>query len=181
MVPTLTTPRLVLNAFTSADAPAVEKLAGDVNVARTTLLIPHPYPRGAARPWVARHATAFKNGDGVVFAIRTRRSNALIGCVSLLVNKDHDHAELGYWLAKRAWNRGYMTEAARACVEFGFQHFGLVRIFAHHFASNPASGRVLEKIGMRREGVLRSHVKKWGVHRDIVQYGRLRFDVGTEQ
>ncbi len=59
-------------------------------------------------------------------------------------------------------NRGYCTEAAEAVVWYGFEVLGLNRIYACHFKRNPASGRVVRKIGMTHEGCLRQHVKKWG-------------------
>ena len=83
-------------------------------------------------------------------------------------------AELGYWIGKPYWGQGYCTEAARATLDFGFEQLGLNRIFAHHFARNPASGRVMQKIGMTREGRLRQHVKKWDAFEDLELYGILK-------
>jgi len=82
-------------------------------------------------------------------------------------------AELGYWIAMSFWGLGYATEAARAAVEFGFGPLGLHRINAHYFAGNIGSKRVLEKIGMRREGRFRGHIRKWDRFIDIENYGLL--------
>jgi RimJ/RimL family protein N-acetyltransferase len=68
---------------------------------------------------------------------------------------------------------GYATEAARAVVEFGFATLGLHRIHAHYFAENKASGRVLEKFGMRHEGRLRNHFRKWNRFIDVENCGML--------
>ena len=87
---------------------------------------------------------------------------------------EHDHAELGYWIGVPYWGAGYATEGARAVMQFGFETLSLNRIFASHFSRNPASGRVLQKIGMRYEGTLRRHLKKWDEYIDLECYGVLR-------
>jgi [ribosomal protein S5]-alanine N-acetyltransferase len=74
------------------------------------------------------------------------------------------------------WGQGYATEAARAVLRYGFEELKLNRIYAHHMTKNPASGRVLEKIGMQREGCLRQMIRKWGVLEDVVLYAILRQD-----
>jgi RimJ/RimL family protein N-acetyltransferase len=82
-------------------------------------------------------------------------------------------AELGYWVGKSYWNHGYCTEAARAVVRFAFEDLGLRRVFAQRYRRNPASGRVMQKAGMRHEGTLRQHAVKWDVVDDIEVYGVL--------
>ena len=77
-------------------------------------------------------------------------------------------------MAVECWGQGYATEAARAVVAFGFEELGLNRIYAHHMVRNPASGRVLAKIGMEPEGLLRQRVKKWGLFEDVVPMALLR-------
>ena len=74
------------------------------------------------------------------------------------------------------WGLGYATEAAAVVVRFGFETLALNRIFAMHFSRNPASGRVLQKIGMRHEGTLRQHLKKWDEYVDLECYAILRND-----
>lgn len=174
MIPTLQTERLILDGFTLADGPAVERLAGHPAVAATTASIPHPYPPGAAQAWIETHMQNFECDRGVSFAVRLRESRDLIGCVGLVLDPPHQRGELGYWLAVDHWNRGYATEAARACVAFGFNHFHLLRITSRHFATNPASGRVMQKLGMTHEGCLRLHHKKGDRFHDLVLYGLLR-------
>lgn len=172
MIPTLKTERLTLSPFTLGDCDRVESLAGCSAVARTTLNIPHPYPAGASRLWIASHLTLFLKGEAVVLGIR--RESVLIGCVSLGIAKSDTRAELGYWLGEDYWNQGYTTEAARACVDYGFRTLGLSKVTSRHFATNAPSGRVMEKIGMKKEGFLRRHIRKGEVLHDIVEYGVLR-------
>jgi|SRR5438270_5251431 len=167
----LTTERLLLRSFTTADAPELHELINAREVALNTLRIPFPYPEGEAERWISTHGE--KQNDRV-FALTLRKEKTLIGCVGLHVKPEHDHAELGYWIGVPYWGAGYATEAARAVMQFGFETLSLNRIFASHFSRNPASGRVLQKIGMRYEGTLRRHLKKWDEYIDLECYGVLR-------
>jgi RimJ/RimL family protein N-acetyltransferase len=90
------------------------------------------------------------------------------------LDKQQNHAELGYWIGVPYWGCGYATEAARAMIQYGFDVLKLNRIQASHFANNPQSGRVLRKIGMQHEGCLRQHYLKWGEYVDSKVYGILR-------
>jgi ribosomal-protein-alanine N-acetyltransferase len=174
-LPTLRTARLVLRPFAMADAPAVQRLAGASEVASTTLNIPHPYEDGMAEVWIASHASAFTRNELAVFAIGLP-DHALIGAISLRLEPLHRRAELGYWVGVPFWSHGYATEAAQATLAYGFQALGLNRIHATHLRRNPASGRVMEKIGMRYEGTHRQHVWKDGRFEDLVRYAILSGD-----
>jgi [ribosomal protein S5]-alanine N-acetyltransferase len=174
--PTLRTERLVLRAFTLEDAPEVQRLAGVREIAEMVYPIPHPYEDGVAKEWFATHLSAFEAGEAVTFAITLREVGALCGATELTINPQDANAELGYWLGVPYWGRGYATEAAREVVRYGFEKLGLHRIHSGHFARNPASGRVLRKIGMRYEGTRREHLRKLGRFEDYVQYGLLARD-----
>jgi RimJ/RimL family protein N-acetyltransferase len=128
--PVIPTARLVLRPFEPGDAPTVQKLAGERDIADTTLNI-------------------------------ERRFN---------------QAELGYWIGKPFWNRGYATEAAIAVIRFGFASLDLNRIASRHFSRNPASGRVMQKAGLRHEGTARQSMIKWGKYEDLQLYAILRED-----
>ncbi len=172
--PTLYSQRLILRPFRMQDAGAVQVLAGDRDIAANTLNIPHPYPEGQAEQWIATHEGRFERLEGVTFAIVPRDSETLVGAIGLEVSKQHNRAELGYWIGKFYWNRGFATEAAQAVLEYAFNELGLARVYASHFKRNPASGRVMQKAGMRREGRLRRHIRKWGRYMDLEIYGILR-------
>lgn len=173
--PTLETERLLLRPFELADAGDVQCLAGDRRVAEMTTNIPHPYEDGMAEHWFETHPQSFENGEAVTFAIVCRESGELVGAVGLMDMLNYARrGEIGYWVGVPFWNRGYCTEAARAIVDYGFATLGLQRIFGRFMARNPASGRVMEKCGMRREGCLRRHETKWGEPVDMVLYGILR-------
>lgn len=169
--PTLTTDRLVLRQFLPADAPTIQRLGGAPEVAAGTFL-PHPYADGMAEEWIASQQASYAQGQQIVFALT--RTGALIGAMGLMVDWTHQHAQLGYWIGVPYWNQGYATEAARAVLRFGFADLGLQRIWAPHFAGNLASGRVMQKIGMRYEGCQRAHYCHQGRFVDAVLYGILR-------
>lgn len=173
-LPHLRTPRLLLRPFSIEDAPAVTLLAGDRAVASTAARIPHPYEEGMAEAWIATHPGAFRDGQSVVLAITLPADNRLVGAIGLEISGEDRRGELGYWVGKPYWNRGYATEASQAVLEYGFQVLDLDRIYAHHFLRNPASGRVMQKAGMKHEGCLRQHVLKWGAREDLEVYGILK-------
>jgi RimJ/RimL family protein N-acetyltransferase len=176
--PTIQTERLVLGAFEDAEAHELQRLAGAREIADTTLMIPHPYDLAHAEQFIALQRDGVAEGHELVFAIHRLADARLVGTVALReIDPTHLQAELGYWIGVPYWNQGYATEAARAVVDLGFASLGLNRIYAHHMARNPASGRVLERIGMQREGVLRQRVRKWGRFEDVVVYSVLREDV----
>ena len=174
MIPTLHTARLTLRPFTAADGPRVKLLAGERAIADTTGSIAHPYEDGMAESWIAKHAEGFEAGKSLHLAVTMTASGELLGAIGLTMSPPHRHAELGYWLGTPYWGRGYTTEAGGAMIRHGFTELGLARIYAHHLRRNPASGRILQKLGMQPEGMMRRHYLKWDVLEDIVLHGLLR-------
>jgi RimJ/RimL family protein N-acetyltransferase len=151
----------------------VNRLAGDRRIADTTLNIPHPYDESMALAWIGTHEEAAERGESVTLAI-TEKGGSLVGAVALTINRAHQRAELGYWIAVPRWGRGYATEAASALVDYAFGTLGLRRVVAHCLTRNVPSSRVMEKIGMQREGMLRQHMIKWDVAEDVALYAILR-------
>ncbi|MBI1260460.1 MAG: GNAT family N-acetyltransferase [Rhizobiales bacterium] len=145
----LITQRLVLRHFTAADAPAIQQLGGDWDVARMLSRMPFPYVDGLAAEWIARHAEMRAGNREFPFAVTL--DGTLIGCVGATAH-DHGTVEIGYWIGKSWWNQGFATEAARAVIGFAFGHFALDHLVAGHFADNHASGTVLTKLGFRYTG-----------------------------
>jgi len=168
--PQLTTPRLLLRAFAEADIPGLIALAGNYEVARHTLNIPHPYTEAAARHWLQFTQQARAQNTAFPFALVLRATGEFIGGMGLTLEPRFDRAEVGYWLGQPYWGRGLATEALAAVLRFGFEELHLNKIYATHHADNSASGRVMQKNGMHKEGELAQHIKREGRYYDLWQY-----------
>jgi RimJ/RimL family protein N-acetyltransferase len=173
LLPTLHTPRLLLRPFAPPDATDVQRLAGAAEVAATTLGIPHPYLDGVAETWISGLAEQATQGVGLTWAIVRRADDMLLGAITLGLHARQPRGSLGYWLGVPYWNQGFTTEAARRVMAYGFADRGLHRIEAGCFPRNRASSRVMEKIGMRYEGVLRGYVRKGETVEDVAMYAVL--------
>jgi [ribosomal protein S5]-alanine N-acetyltransferase len=184
-IPRLYTPRLCLRAFTPADAPRVQELAGNPLVANRTLNVPHPYSDGAAEKWIMTHEFNAKAGRSWELAVTLAGTRTpgreqdvtdtghVVGTMSVTLRKDREEhcGELGYWIGVQYWNKGFATEAAHALLGFAFGKQGCERITARHFASNPASGRVMQKLGMTLEPSLCGVQQKNGELLEVIGYG----------
>ncbi|MFC0284105.1 GNAT family N-acetyltransferase [Camelimonas abortus] len=155
---TLATERLRLRWPRLADAPAIEKLAGDRAVADMTALIPHPYPEGAAGQFIFAARLANARGDGLTLAVTERkRPHELIGVAAVQPPYFGERAEIthpfiGFWIGAPYWGRGYATEAVKALLDLAFRETGAERIGAETLAHNAACIRVLEKLGFQITG-----------------------------
>ena len=172
--PTFETERLILRPFQLSDAKLVQKYAGDRLVAATTGTIPHPYLDGIAEEWIGKQKEFFEQNKQHNFAVCLKATHELMGCVGLYPQLENEKAELGYWIAVPFWNQGYGYEAATKAVQYGFENLKLNKITARHMTTNPNSGKIMRKIGMVKEGTLRSNFKKFGVFMDEDVYGLLR-------
>ncbi|MEP6832618.1 MAG: GNAT family N-acetyltransferase [Gemmatimonas sp.] len=173
-LPRLVTERLLLRPFSPSDGPDVERLAGAREVADTTLTIPHPYPVGGGTEWILTHADAWERDQGLTLAICVGTDDETpIGAISVQFSVQHSHGELGYWIGAGHWGQGYATEAAFAIMSHAFTALALHRMQARHFTRNPASGRVLQKLGMQLEGIHRDAYTRWSVFEDVAVYALL--------
>jgi len=86
------------------------------------------------------------------------------------VAADFNRAEVGFWLGEPFWNQGFVAEALELVLRFGFETLGLQKIYAIHLTKNPASGKVLQKNGMIREGKLVDHLREGDEYFDVIQY-----------
>jgi [ribosomal protein S5]-alanine N-acetyltransferase len=164
------TERLRLVTLSEADIAELVPLIGDRRVASTTLRIPHPFAEEDAREYL----NSPTKENELRLGIRLRATREFIGGIGLHPYQEHKRAELGYWIGVPYWGQGYATEAARGVVKYGFEKAQLNRIFAAHFKHNPASGKVLQKIGMKYEGCMRQNILKWGDFVDVELYSILR-------
>ncbi len=171
------THRLVLRPFTIDDADDMfSNWASDPEVTRFLTWPPHSsadVTRMVLGSWVSRY------GDGGYFqwAIEWKETGTVIGSIAVVkLEEAIESAEIGYCLGRKFWGRGIMPEALRAVMDFLFDTVGLNRITAGHDVNNPKSGRVMEKAGMRKEGVLRaSGINNQGI-RDVAVWAALRED-----
>ncbi|MED4015133.1 GNAT family N-acetyltransferase [Sutcliffiella cohnii] len=168
---TISTERLVLRLFQKSDAETVAKLCNNYNIYKNTLYLPYPYSVEDALSWIERHYNNFISDKAYEFAITDKGDGKLLGAIALSNNQPFQHGELAYWIGEEFWGNGYATEAAQAIIQFAFAEKGYHKVFARYFDSNPASGKVLQKIGMKEEGILIDHVKKENQFVDLVYYG----------
>ena len=142
----LETNRLLLRPPQDADAAAMTPLANNYAIAKNLLTMPHPYTLDDAHAFIARARERRAKGIDSSFAIFRKSDGALIGAAG--VHPDRDF-ELGYWVGEPFWGKGYATEAARRVTRFAFEDLNAKEVRAGWYVDNPASGRVLEKIGFR--------------------------------
>lgn len=171
MTGVIRTERLLLRRFQPGDTEAFAALAGDRAISDTMISVPHPLPAGFALAWVTAQAPNR-------FAVCEAASGALAGAIELReLDPEHSQAELSFWVGRPFWCRGYATEAGTAVIQHAFCALGINRVYAFHMARNPASGRVLAKLGMCQEGLLRQRVRKWGRFEDVLAWAVLRADL----
>jgi ribosomal-protein-alanine N-acetyltransferase len=109
------------------------------------------------------------------WGIEVKESRELIGTIDLYnINEDTENCEVGYDIGFNWWNQGYGTEALHAVVEFAFRFMNIHKISATHGIDNPASGKIMLKVGMKREGIIRHMIKKNNQYKDCGIYGILQ-------
>ncbi len=166
----LQTDRLLLRPFDFGDVDDVWGYASEPGFGRY-LPVPQPYTRDDAVEFVARQVLADWS-TRPAFAMVL--DGHVVGGLGLRIDERHERAELGYALAKKHWGKGLTLEAARAVVGWGFARYSLYKVYARADLRNRQSWRVMEKLGMIREGVLRSHDKPRDERVDDAYYGILR-------
>lgn len=163
--------RLILRPPRAADAQALAKHANDRNVwINLRDHFPHPYSLEEAHRWIA---TIQDQDPRVTFFIDL--DGEAIGGIGLVLGKDIERcsAEVGYWLSSQYWGRGITTSALERICRYAFEQLGLIRLFATPLAWNPASFRVLEKAGFRKEGVMQSAAIKDDKVVDMVLFAKV--------
>jgi RimJ/RimL family protein N-acetyltransferase len=152
---------LVLRPWRADDAPAVSAACQDPEIQRWLPLIPRPY--------TLEHARAYVSAPDGPYSFAVEVDGRVVGSISLRVDAHNATGTLGYWCAPEARGRGVTARALRLLCEYGLGELGLGRLELVADVDNAASLRVAEKVGFRREGILRSHL----LHPD----GRRRDDV----
>ena len=150
--PVLTSARLRLRTPRSEDAPRIAELAADRDIARMTTRMPHPYSLADAKSFVSRCADKDPERDAT-FLVES--DDGPIGALGFFTDSGPG-PELGYWIGRPYWGRGYATEAAEAALTWAHGQWSKRVVVAGYFEDNPASRRVLDKLGFLPTGVVES-------------------------
>ncbi len=186
-IPRLCTQRLVLRAPELADVDAIHEVHRHAEVAAGVLSIAHPHRPADARAWLERFRQSLAAADpirrNVIWLICLADTGEVVGDCGLSCNTIHRRGTLGYLVRPDHWNRGVVTEALACVLAWAFEVMDppLRRVQADHFPENPASGRVLEKLGFTREGLMRGFLLKNGEPRDVVRWAVLREEYAGQE
>ena len=171
------THRLILRPFRIEDAGDMfDNWASDPEVTRFLTWPPHAsmdITRKVLQDWISRYG----NGSYFNWAVVWKESGRAIGSIAVVkLEEAIEAAEIGYCLSRAFWGHGIMPEALRAVIGYLFETAGLNRITAGHDVNNPNSGRVMEKAGMKREGILRGSGRNNQGICDVALYAMMRSD-----
>ena len=175
-LPVLETERLLLRPMKMSDAQDIYAYSKDPEVARHVLWDAH---RSIAdsRFYLRCMKRQYRTGQPSSYGIVLKETGRLVGTIGFMwYHEENRSTEVGYSLARWLWNRGLMTEALQAVITMAFEELHVHRIEAMHDAANPASGRVMEKCGMKKEGLLRHRVFNKGRFVDVELYAILAED-----
>ena len=175
-MPVLETPRLRLRKLQMRDAQDIYHYSRDAEVARHVLWEAHR-SIGDSRAYLRYMLRRYRNHEPASWGIEWLETGQIIGTIGFMwIQDENASAEVGYSLAREFWNRGIMTEALMAVIRYAFDGLDLNRVEAQHETTNPASGAVMRKCHMTREGTLRSRLFNKGHYVDVELYAILRKD-----
>ncbi len=170
------TQRLLIRRLGISDAEDIYSFSCNPAVSRYVLWDTH---RSIAdsRGMIRGALRAYRAGEPASLAIVLKETGRVVGTIGFLwIDAEHNCAEIGYSLAQEQWGKGLMTEALGAMVDFGFGRLHLNRIEAQFDVRNHASGRVMQKVGMAREGVMRQRMYNKGEYIDVEMWAILAGD-----
>jgi [ribosomal protein S5]-alanine N-acetyltransferase len=176
----LHTEMLVLRPFRKSDAPRVQNLANNNEVAKI-IGLPQPYLLKHALDWFEIQPELFEKEIEYPLAIVQKRTDKLVGTITLRVDKDNQKGELGYWIGRPFWGMGFATEAVKRMILFGIEELELNKIWASALSRNIGSITVLQKAGLVKEGVLKQDRLISGTFEDIEVFGILKSDFEIPQ
>ncbi|MCQ2437732.1 MAG: GNAT family N-acetyltransferase, partial [Clostridia bacterium] len=166
-MPELETERLLLRKLVLADARDIYEYGRDAKVAEHVLWDAYT-SIGEAKAHVRYMIRRYRACEPASWGIVEKSSGRVIGTIGYMWLKDeHRSAEVGYSMARDCWNQGYMTEALKAVLNYSFKRLHLNRVEAIYETTNPASGKVMEKCGMRFEGCMRQKLRNKGRYVDV--------------
>jgi RimJ/RimL family protein N-acetyltransferase len=151
MAPVLGTERLVLRGMNVKDLDDLAEIFSDYETVYMLAFMPWPFDRNHVKSYMMNLSYAMENGHSLYWAITLPGEDRLIGVIGLTLEHAHDRAEMHFWLAKKHWSKGYMTEVARRIVDYVFRELELNRLDINHLNVNIGSQRVIEKCGCKIE------------------------------
>lgn len=173
----ITTQRLILNRPEKNDLEEFYiQINSSEDFAKNLTSITFPFTPEQTERWLEQCNEGYETGESLRLAIREKNIGKLIGTIGIHVDKKHHKAEVGYWLGKEFWSKGYLTEALRAVIDFGFKELNLNKIFATHYLYNLGSERVMQKSGMVLEGLQKQEYLQNGEFLDVKRYAILKED-----
>lgn len=175
-MPDIETERLRLRKLTMRDAQDIYAYSQDPLVAKYVLW-DAMVSLAEAKNYIRYMLRKYRLGEPASWGIEWKATGQVIGTIGFMwIQKDNASAEAGYSLNRQFWNKGIMTEALGGLIDYGFRVMNLNRIEAQHETENPASGAVMRKCGMAKEGTLRQRMMNKGKFVDVDLYAILRKD-----
>ncbi|MBR4502997.1 MAG: GNAT family N-acetyltransferase [Clostridia bacterium] len=176
---TLRTERLTLRPLKMSDAQDLFAYAQDPEVSRHVLWKAHRSIADSRR-FLRAGIRQYRRGFPGSYAIVLNENGRMIGTIGYMwINSEFRSCEIGYSLSRDHWNRGLMTEALQAVIRHSFDTLSLNRVECQHEVDNPASGRVMQKAGMRFEGIMRQRIRNKNKYSDVAVYAVLQSDMPT--
>jgi RimJ/RimL family protein N-acetyltransferase len=174
VAPLLGTERLVLRGMTSKDLDDLAEIFSDYETVYMLAFMPWPFDRNHVKMYMINLSYAMENGHSLYWAITLPGEDRLIGVIGLTLEHAHDRAEMHFWLGKKHWGKGYMTEVARRIMDYVFRDLELNRLDINHLNVNIGSQRVIEKSGFRLECEKDDFCKKESKYENMKFYRLLR-------
>jgi len=168
--------KIILRTIGIADADSIAKHI-TADIVRYMIDIPNPYYKKDALSFIKETQAKMRKKEVLRLGIQEANSKEIIGMMGLeSIDQRSNNAEIGYWLGKSHWGKGLMTEAVMLMTAYGFNKLKMKRLYARVYGPNIGSAKVLQKVGYKKEGQLRKHVKLGGRYVDEIRYGILSAD-----
>jgi ribosomal-protein-alanine N-acetyltransferase len=171
--PTLETERLILRKLRLEDAKDLFEYASDPEITKYVTWEPHKSIEDSINLIKFTHER-YEKREGIIWGIVYKENNKVIGTCDISPVTKHFRAEIAYALSRDYWGKGLMTEAVKEVIRFGFEKMNLNRIQAMCIPENIDSYRVMEKVGMKYEGVIREYIYIKGKFQDLKLYSIVR-------
>lgn len=178
--PMITSKRLSYQPLRERDQKAILDYLSDYETVYFLTYGGWPYTSDELAVWYNYVDTLCERGAASFWGIHDA-DDTFIGVIGLSIFREHDRAEVHFWIGRPYWGKGYGTEALRRIMSYGFETLALERLEVNHMAKNIRSQRVIEKNGFRYEGLFREYVKRFGQYEDLKFYSLLKTEYHRQQ